>query len=189
MPKTRPDKEAEAFGRRLVQILEAAGQPRRGAGAYLAKRYKVSTVTANAWLNGEHRAETSQARRIAEDHSATFDYLYFGKNGHQDSESHPEKLDTDKLAKAQKFLEDLFDAEQLEFVPSQQTLLLAAVYNELLLTSEPNMIEMVTRYGRQVRGEHERQGAVRSAGKDDRGRTGERSQEKATAERRKVGSG
>ena len=72
--------EMEAFGRRLCALLEANGQPRRGAGRYLADRYKVSTVTANAWLNGTHRAETGIARRIAEDHGSSFDELYFGKS-------------------------------------------------------------------------------------------------------------
>jgi phage repressor protein C with HTH and peptisase S24 domain len=38
----------------------------------------VTTVTANAWLNGEYRPETSLARRIARDHGSTFDELYFG---------------------------------------------------------------------------------------------------------------
>ncbi|WP_202842035.1 hypothetical protein [Luteimonas saliphila] len=71
--------EMEAFGRRLVAILQDAGHPRRGAGRYLADRYRVSTVTANAWLNGEHRAEATLARRIAEDHGSSFDQLYFGR--------------------------------------------------------------------------------------------------------------
>jgi len=72
-------KEFEAFGRRLVDLLEANGRPRHGAGRYLADRYKVSTVTANAWLNGEHRAEATVARTIAEDHGVSFDSLYFGR--------------------------------------------------------------------------------------------------------------
>ena len=80
MPKSvEKDAESVAFARRLVEILERAGQPRRGAGAYLARRYKVATVTANAWLNGEHKMEIGLARRIAEDHGSTFDGLYFGQ--------------------------------------------------------------------------------------------------------------
>lgn len=71
--------DMEAFGRRLVALLDASGQARHGAGRYLADRYKVSTVTANAWLNGAHRAEPGVARRIAEDHGSTFDELYFGR--------------------------------------------------------------------------------------------------------------
>ena len=78
MPKKIMDSDAYAFSERLVRVLDAAGRPRRGAGAYLAKRYGVSTVTANAWLNGEHKPGTTLARHIAEDHGSTFDALYFG---------------------------------------------------------------------------------------------------------------
>lgn len=62
-----------------MALLEANGQARHGAGRYLADRYKVSTVTANAWLNGTHRADTGIVRRIAEDHGTTFEELYFGR--------------------------------------------------------------------------------------------------------------
>jgi hypothetical protein len=79
MPKTkRRDPEAAAFSERLVQLLALHNQPRRGAGAYLAKRYKVSTVTANDWLKGTFRPNTETARQIAEDHGSTFEALYFG---------------------------------------------------------------------------------------------------------------
>lgn len=71
--------ETEAFGKRLVALLEANGQARHGAGRYLADRYKVSAVTANAWLNGTHKADTGIVRRIAEDHGTTFEELYFGR--------------------------------------------------------------------------------------------------------------
>lgn len=80
MPKriTNADTDALEFGRRLTELLARNKQPRHGAGAYLAKRYKVATVTANAWLNGEYKPNTSTARRIADDHGSTFDALYFG---------------------------------------------------------------------------------------------------------------
>lgn len=78
MAKRLTDQDAEAFGRRLVTLLESAGKPRRGAGAYLAGKYKVSTVTANDWLNGRFKPNTATARAIAEDHGASFDDLYFG---------------------------------------------------------------------------------------------------------------
>lgn len=80
MPKKlKGDLVAREFGQRLVQLLAANNVPRHGAGAYLHRKYGVSTVTANAWLNGEHRAETDLARRIAVDHGSTFHQLYFGK--------------------------------------------------------------------------------------------------------------
>lgn len=80
MTKTKPaaTKENLAFGDRLVKLMAAHGQPRRGAGTYLATRYNVSTVTANDWLNGRFRPSIDVARQIAEDHDITFDEFYFG---------------------------------------------------------------------------------------------------------------
>lgn len=79
MPKTkRRDPDAAGFAERLVALLAEHDQPRRGAGAYLSRRYKVSTVTANDWLKGSFRPNTDTVRRIAEDHGTTFEALYFG---------------------------------------------------------------------------------------------------------------
>lgn len=78
MPKRSPDKDAPEFGKRLVELLARHGIPRRGAGAYLQRQYRVSNVTANDWLNGQFRPEIDTARRIAADHGTTFDELYFG---------------------------------------------------------------------------------------------------------------
>lgn len=79
MPNTKPNKDAEAFGRRLADLLARHGQPRRGAGAYLSRRYGVSNVVANAWLNGEYKPEILTAKAIADQHGEDFDTLYFGK--------------------------------------------------------------------------------------------------------------
>lgn len=70
--------EPAAFAQRLVALLAECGIKRHGAGAYLAKKYQVSTVTANAWLNGVHRPDIPTARLIARDHGSTFDALYWG---------------------------------------------------------------------------------------------------------------
>lgn len=79
MPKhAQKSMDADAFSARLVELLKERGQQRHGAGAYLHRKYKVSTVTANAWLNGTHKADPEMARRIAEDHGTTFEALYFG---------------------------------------------------------------------------------------------------------------
>lgn len=78
MPKIDPKLEAKEFGRRLVALLERHGQPRRGAGAYLSRKYKVSVVVANCWLNGQFKPEIPKARAIAEDHGESFEALYFG---------------------------------------------------------------------------------------------------------------
>lgn len=78
MPNSYPELEAQRFGERLIALLERHGQSRRGAGAYLARRYKVSNVTANAWLNGIHKPEADLVRLIAHDHNDSFEALYFG---------------------------------------------------------------------------------------------------------------
>lgn len=78
MAKATPTKQSEAFGKRLTALIVRHGQERRGAGAYLAQRYKVTGVTANAWLKGEHMPKPELARRIAEDHGSTFDELTSG---------------------------------------------------------------------------------------------------------------
>lgn len=97
MPKKTPNNHAPDFGRRLTALMVKALNARRGAGAYLAKKYKVSTVTANAWLKGTHRPEPTLARRIAEDHDASFNELYFGKNSEslirEDQSSYGEHVD------------------------------------------------------------------------------------------------
>lgn len=79
MPKTKPNKEAEAFGRRLVKLLADWKQPRHGAGAYLAGRYKVKNVTANAWLNGEYMPSRDKVFAIAQDHGVSLEWMLFGE--------------------------------------------------------------------------------------------------------------
>ena len=74
------NQENRAFSQRLLALLERHGQARHGAGSYLAKRYKVSTVVANAWLNGEYRPSINIATQIAVDHGTTRDVLYFGED-------------------------------------------------------------------------------------------------------------
>lgn len=78
MPNPLPTKESEEFGKRLVALLAHAKHVRHGAGEYLHKRYGVSGVTANAWLNGVHKCSAAIARRIAKDHGCTFESLYVG---------------------------------------------------------------------------------------------------------------
>jgi hypothetical protein len=80
MPKSKPNKDAEAFGSRLIALLSHHGQPRRGAGAYLARKYRVSNVVANAWLNGEYKPGIPTSKAIADDHGEDFNALYFGSD-------------------------------------------------------------------------------------------------------------
>lgn len=79
MPKRSVNSDAPAFAARLVALLEKQGRRRHGAGAYLARKYKVSTVVANAWLNGEYKPGLKVADHIARDHGSTLDELYFDK--------------------------------------------------------------------------------------------------------------
>lgn len=79
MPKMRLNDDAQAFSARLLALLEAKEQPRRGAGAYLARKYHVSNVVANAWLNGEYKPGLKVAEKIARDHGSTLDELYFDR--------------------------------------------------------------------------------------------------------------
>jgi len=85
MPKTKPNKQAEAFGARLAALLARHGQPRRGAGAYLQRKYRVSNVVANAWLNGEYKPNIPTSKAIADDHGEDFNALYFGDEAPADS--------------------------------------------------------------------------------------------------------
>jgi len=78
MPNPLPTKESEAFGNRLVALLAHREIERHGAGAYLAVKYGVSGVTANAWLDGLHKCSSARARAIAKDHGCTFESLYVG---------------------------------------------------------------------------------------------------------------
>lgn len=79
MPKRPATHDAPAFGARLQALLSSLGQPRRGAGAYLARKYNVANVTANAWLNGEYKPDIPTSKKIADDHGVSFDSLYFGE--------------------------------------------------------------------------------------------------------------
>ena len=79
MRKTPDPKADQGFSLRLQELLKTCDIPRRGAGAYLQKKYSVSNVVANAWLNGEYKPKIDVARKIAADHKGNFDILYFGK--------------------------------------------------------------------------------------------------------------
>ncbi len=78
MNKKHQPPQTEGLAQRLLQALAKRDQPRRGAGKWLAKRYGVSGVTANAWLNGVHKMDVPTARRMAKDFNMTFEEFYFG---------------------------------------------------------------------------------------------------------------
>lgn len=107
MAKNRPDNEALAFSERLVALLEKAGQQRRGAGAYLGRKYGISNVTANDWLNGAFKPSIETARQIAADHGTTFDELYFGTKAASGPPSQPARYSADILSDAMVLLDEL----------------------------------------------------------------------------------
>ena len=80
MPNFKLNKQNKEFSARLIDLLARHNQPRRGAGVYLAKRYQVSNVVANAWLNGEYKPEVATVKEIARDHGESFELLYFGES-------------------------------------------------------------------------------------------------------------
>lgn len=98
------------FARRLVALLAAHNIQRRGAGAYLAKKYQVSSVTANAWLNGVHRPDIPTARQIAQDHGTTFDELYWGDNPETESMVRDNDPPTYELRPDQRAILELWEA-------------------------------------------------------------------------------
>lgn len=80
MPIHPANHDPQEFAARLKEALIDAGHNAgHGAGAYLASRYKVSDVTANAWLNGTHMPSPSRVRQMATDYSVRHEWLYFGE--------------------------------------------------------------------------------------------------------------
>lgn len=74
-----PKMDAAEFAARLKEAMVDCGiSIARGAGVALAKKYGASVVTANAWLKGEHRADTDRAQHMAQDLGVEFEWLYFG---------------------------------------------------------------------------------------------------------------
>ena len=68
------------FAIRLKDAMSDAGHNTgHGAGSFLARRYKSSAVTANAWLNGDHMPSPDRVRKIADDYGVRFEWLYFGE--------------------------------------------------------------------------------------------------------------
>lgn len=80
MPIHAPAHDPAEFSARLKEVMLDAGENAgRGAGPALKRRYKVSVVTANAWLNGTHLPSPDRAMDMANDYGVAFDWLYFGK--------------------------------------------------------------------------------------------------------------
>lgn len=117
MPKLKVNRDAAEFAKRLIDLLDGAHIKRHGAGAFLAKKYSVSTVVANAWLNGEYKPGVPIAEKIAADFNSTLDELYFGRNKQSriSDVAMPYRVDVwpFKNVDKQKFM-DLTDGEKLQ---------------------------------------------------------------------------
>lgn len=80
MPTYSPDNDAFEFAARLNEALADAGiNVRRGAGAWLARKFKISGYSGNAWINGMHKPSPERAQDLADLLSVQFEWLYFGR--------------------------------------------------------------------------------------------------------------
>jgi transcriptional regulator with XRE-family HTH domain len=80
MPIHAPDHDPMDFASRLKEALDDVGQNSgHGAGSDLARRFRVSAVSANAWLNGTNMPTPERARQLAAYLGVRFEWLYFGQ--------------------------------------------------------------------------------------------------------------
>jgi|SRR6185312_6613032 len=86
MPNQSLDLDPAAFAERLKEAMTECGIPAgHGAGAWLARRFKTSKYTGNAWLNGSHKPKPETAQEMATMLSVQFEWLYTG-NGRKRAE-------------------------------------------------------------------------------------------------------
>lgn len=80
MPTHPPEHDPMDFAKRLKEAMADVGQNTgHGAGSDLARRYKISAVSANAWLNGSNLPTPERARALANNLGVRFEWLYFGQ--------------------------------------------------------------------------------------------------------------
>lgn len=124
----------------LYQMSRATGSSARNVSDKTASKIESALRLETGWLNGDLASGQSQ----------------------------PEILDTGKLHTAMTFLENLFLAKNLDFVASDNSTMIAAIYQELLTSPEANLVELSVRYGSQIDGgSNERQGKAAGTGSDD----------------------
>lgn len=79
MPNHTIEADAQAFSDRLKEAMADCGiDTGHGAGVWLARRFKTSKYTGNAWLNGSHKPTPDRAREMANMLSVQFEWLYIG---------------------------------------------------------------------------------------------------------------
>lgn len=80
MPIHPPEHDPMDFSHRLKEAMADVGQNTgHGAGSALARRYKLSPVSTNAWLNGSNLPTPDRARALAAALGVRFEWLYFGQ--------------------------------------------------------------------------------------------------------------
>lgn len=167
-------------GERIRAEREAQGVSR----AELAKAAGIAVSTLSDLELGLSKGTTA-LHKIAARLGVRAEWFETGRG--QKSSAHgvsqPLTLDAGKLATSIKFLEDLFRVHGKAFEPAGQSKLIAAVYAELLETSEPNWVELTNRYGKGL--DDERQRAAAGVGTDDSVGTGQRAAKAAVAAGRK----
>lgn len=127
------------------------------------KRFQAMTGVSLDWLNdGEGQmkmAQRAETYRVAE---AALPYP-----------SQPGGLDADKLSTSIRFLEMQFSLWGREFIATERTMLIAAVYDRLTAAESPNLVELGQWLADQLKAEDESnvgQGKTGSAGEHDRKR-------------------
>lgn len=89
MPTYSPDNDAFEFAARLNEALADCGiNVRRGAGAWLARKFKISGYSGNAWINGTHKPNPDRAQDLADLLSVQFEWLYFGRGSKHAAPKH-----------------------------------------------------------------------------------------------------
>lgn len=77
--------DAEAFGKRLVATLNAAGVPEEGRGTVVGALYGLSKAAGNAWLRGASMPEAWRILDMAERWGVSFRWLYAGRGDMHDN--------------------------------------------------------------------------------------------------------
>lgn len=162
--------EKDALARRIQTAINEAGLSQEG----VARAFGVTEQAVSGWVR-TGKIHKNKLAQLAQLTGRPVEY-FLTDSGSAPPPSQVLGLDLAKLATAQKFLEDLFEAEGVVFIPSKHTPLLAAVYDELMTASTPNLVDMTTRFGRTIRGSDERQRTAGGAVQDDRGGAGEGSE-------------
>ena len=160
----------ETWARRIEERLKLGHQ----GPSDLARACKIKPSSISEWfgraskttkmISGDNLVAAAKFLGVTEE------WIMTGAAPIERSVSQPERLDHERLLTSIQFLEKLFAAHHEPYVIPQELPLLAAVYDELVTASEPNMVDMTIRFGNLLGGKDGRQGKAGSTGSDDRGK-------------------